>query len=64
MKTKIETHIILTSSKILAFLITLLGFTLSFYLKECSVAIASVAAAGVIIAVKTGSTAYFQSKKE
>ena len=64
MKTKIKIDMVLTSSKILAFLITILGTFVSIYLKEGGVMVATVSAAGVIIAIKTGSVAYKNRKKE
>ena len=64
MKTKIKIDMVLTSSKILAFLITILGTFVSIYLKDGSIMVATVVAAGVIIAIKTGSKAYNDRNKK
>lgn len=64
MKGKIKYDIVLTSSKVLAFVITLFGTFVSIYLKDGGVFIATASAAGIIIAVKTSSVAYNKGKRK
>jgi len=64
MKGKIKYDIVLTSSKILAYLITILGTIVSIWLKEGGVMVATVSAAGIIIAVKTGSVMWNKGKQK
>lgn len=50
--------IYITISRFMAILMVLLGFALSWYLKEPSAFITACTASGVVIAIKTGINAY------
>jgi hypothetical protein len=53
----------ITISRLIALIMLVFGFTLSYILKEPSAFITSCSAAGVIIAIKTGFYAYGESRK-
>jgi hypothetical protein len=56
-------NIMLTASKLFAFLVLVLGFVFGIVLKDSSIFATAITTGGLVIGVKTGVSGYVESKK-